>query len=289
MSRNISELHPELQRRIALLKQECAKQGLHIGISECVRTPAEQDALYAKGRTVAPIGNKYTVTNCKGSTYSSMHQWGVAADFYRNDGKGAFVDTDGFFGKVGRIGQKLGLEWGGAWKKPVDKPHFQLPDWGSTASRLKSAYGRPDKFRETWEKGLASSAPPSVMDVSKQVIRAVQTWLVEYTGERLTLDGVYGKNTRRAMIKAIQQSIGMPMSGTSTEAMYDRIVLVKIGSTGNLTKCLEGLLFVHGYNPQEFMGNCTEVVANTIGKYQHSVGLQLDKIAGKNTFKSLIQ
>lgn len=145
--RDIKKLHPTLQGKISQLKTACEKQGLTIGIGECLRTAAEQDALYAQGRTKP--GKK--VTNCKGSSYSSMHQWGVAFDFYRNDGKGAYYDKDGFFTKVGKIGQEIGLEWGGSWKSLVDKPHFQLPDWGSTATKLKRQYGRPEAFFKTWE------------------------------------------------------------------------------------------------------------------------------------------
>lgn len=144
--RDVSKLHPALQQKITLLTTKCNQQGLKIGIGECLRTAAEQDALYAKGRTKP--GKK--VTNCNGSSYSSMHQWGVAFDFYRNDGKGAFFDADGFFHKVGKIGQSIGLEWGGSWKSIVDKPHFQLPDWGSTAAKLKQLYGRPEVFFKTW-------------------------------------------------------------------------------------------------------------------------------------------
>ena len=33
--------------------------------------------------------------------------------------------------------------------KNVDKPHFQLPDWGSTTEQLIKIYGTPDKFEET--------------------------------------------------------------------------------------------------------------------------------------------
>ena len=33
---------------------------------------------------------------------------------------------------------------------PVDKPHFQLPDWGSTTKELKQQYGTPDEFEKTW-------------------------------------------------------------------------------------------------------------------------------------------
>ena len=153
--RDVKQLHPELQKKIAQLQELCKKNGITIGISECLRTVAEQDALYAKGRT-APGS---IVTNCKGSSYSSMHQWGVAFDFYLimdvdGDGKtsdDAYNDKTRLFEKVGKIGQSIGLEWGGLWKTP-DKPHFQLPDWGSTATKLKQLYGTPEKFFETWNK-----------------------------------------------------------------------------------------------------------------------------------------
>jgi len=148
MSRNISQLHPTLQEKISELKKICKKQGLIICISECLRTVEEQNDLYAKGRTDKTCG---IVTNAKGSSYSSMHQWGVAFDFYRNDGKGAYYDSDGFFSKVGKIGQSIGLEWGGSWKSIKDTPHFQLPNWGSGTSKLKKLYGTPDRFMKTWK------------------------------------------------------------------------------------------------------------------------------------------
>lgn len=154
--RDINQLHPELISRVYELIELCSKNGISIGISECLRTTQEQDALYAKGRT-AP-GNR--VTNCKGSTYSSMHQWGVAFDFYLKmdvDGDGfttddAYNNSTGLFTKVGELGKSIGLEWGGDWKSIKDMPHFQLPTWGSTASKLKTLYGTPEMFITTWSK-----------------------------------------------------------------------------------------------------------------------------------------
>ena len=125
--RDITLCHPRLQVLATKLMEECSKQGLIIKIGETYRTVAEQDALYAQGRTTP--GN--IVTNAPGSTYSSYHQWGTAFDIFRNDGQGAYNETGNFFGRVGAIGVSFGLEWGGNWKSPVDKPHFQLPDWGS--------------------------------------------------------------------------------------------------------------------------------------------------------------
>lgn len=146
MGRDIKLCHPKLQQLASRLIDDCNAVGLKIGIAECYRTIEEQNALYAKGRTVK--GN--IVTNVKGTDYGSMHQWFIAFDFYRNDGKGAYNDSDNFFSRVGKIGQNLGLEWGGSWKTPVDKPHFQLPDWGSTPKLLKSRYGTPDNFKKSW-------------------------------------------------------------------------------------------------------------------------------------------
>lgn len=145
--RDITLCHPRLQVMAAKLVEECSRQGLKIKIGETLRTVAEQDALYAQGRTKP--GN--IVTNAKGSTYSSYHQWGVAFDFFRNDGAGAYNESGNFFARVGAIGVALGLEWGGNWKSPVDKPHFQLPDWGSSTSGIKNAYASPEEFMRTWE------------------------------------------------------------------------------------------------------------------------------------------
>jgi peptidoglycan L-alanyl-D-glutamate endopeptidase CwlK len=144
--RDITLCHPRLQVLAAKLVEECSKQGLIIKIGETYRTVAEQDALYAQGRTTP--GN--IVTNVPGSTYSSYHQWGTAFDIFRNDGQGAYNEAGNFFGIVGAIGVSLGLEWGGNWKSPVDKPHFQLPDWGSSTTGIKKVYANPDEFKKTW-------------------------------------------------------------------------------------------------------------------------------------------
>ena len=137
--RDITLCHPRLQRIASAWLKACAAEGITVAISETLRTAAEQDALYAQGRTKPGT----IVTNAKGSSYSSYHQWGVAFDIYRADGRGAYYDKDGFFSKVGKIGVALGLEWGGNWKSIVDKPHFQLPDWGSSTSGIKKHYKTP--------------------------------------------------------------------------------------------------------------------------------------------------
>ena len=154
--RDITMCHPVLQELAARWMKQCEQVGIVVRIGECLRTVAEQDALYEQGRTKP--GN--IVTNAKGSSYSSQHQWGIAFDFYLQmdvDGDGklsddAYNDSTGMFGKAADIGKQLGLGWGGDWKSIVDKPHLYLPDWGSTTSKLKKLYGTPEAFMRTWEK-----------------------------------------------------------------------------------------------------------------------------------------
>ena len=137
--RDFKALHPRLQVMATELKEKCAEQGISILFSECVRTKAEQDALYAQGRTTAGK----IVTNAKGSTYSSQHQWGIAVDFYINmdvDGDGkksddAFNNSTGLFERVGAIAKSIGLGWGGDWTSP------------------KAEYGTPEKFMAAWDNG----------------------------------------------------------------------------------------------------------------------------------------
>lgn len=173
--RDTSKLHPALQEKMNELIKECKKQGIKIGIGECVRTVAEQDALYAKGRTKPGS----IVTNAKGLTYSSMHQWGVAFDFYLimdvdKDGKtsdDAYNNATGLFNKVGAIGKKLGLEWGGSWTSIKDLPHFQLPNWGSTTKILRDKYGNPEAFKKTWTGKVSSGSSSGSSSDKKKTTR----------------------------------------------------------------------------------------------------------------------
>lgn len=211
---DMKKLHPRLRKLTNELVTACERKGIPIKITQGYRSKAEQDALYAKGRTKP--GNR--VTNARGGY--SMHNWGVAIDFCRNDGKGAYDDSDGFFSKVGKVGKSLGLEWGGDWKSIKDKPHFQLPDWGSTTEKLRTRYGTYEKFVKTWgdSKPVANKTTTSVKraeDVSMTTIKkgskgkAVKIWQV-IVGT--TVDGSFGDSTV-AKTKAFQKKHKLTADG----------------------------------------------------------------------------
>jgi len=227
--RDIAQCHPKLQKLADELITACERKGLRIKITECFRTVSEQNALHAQGRTKPGK----IVTNAKGTTFSSMHMWGVAFDICRNDGRDPYDDSDGFFSKVGHIGQALGLEWGGSWKSIVDKPHFQLPDWGSTASQLKAKYKTPDAFIKTWqvtgksEKGgkTKKKGGIKVEDVPMKIIkkgskgRTVCVWQTILGMKGEAVDGIFGDATEKKT-KAFQKEYKLTADGIVGEKTW---------------------------------------------------------------------
>jgi len=124
----IATLLPSVQPLARALVQKSAQNGIRIKIISGLRTYAEQDALYAQGRTKP--GN--VVTNVKGG-YSN-HNFGIAFDIGIFEGT-KYISESPKYKAVGILGMELGLEWGGNWKTIVDQPHFQLrPAWAKELS-----------------------------------------------------------------------------------------------------------------------------------------------------------
>ena len=148
MSRDLTLLHPKLQAILQKVKAECEAQGLYVLFTDGLRTKAEQDALYAQGRTAAGT----IVTNVRYP--DSLHNWGVAVDFCRNVKGREYDDSDNFFYRVAYVAKRYGLDWGGDWTKFKDKPHLQMGEYSldGTAAYMKATYGTPEKFMATWKK-----------------------------------------------------------------------------------------------------------------------------------------
>lgn len=125
------------------LVERCYNEGVEIRITHGTRTYAEQNALYAQGRTVKydKKGNKLNiVTNAKAG--DSYHNHDLAFDFVLIKGgydMKADNDGDGVADWVEVVTQaKLeGLEWGGDWSSFKDYPHFQM-SFGLSIKQLKA-------------------------------------------------------------------------------------------------------------------------------------------------------
>lgn len=121
----IATLQPEVRSLARALVHKAAQHAISIKIISGLRSYAEQDALYAQGRTASgPV-----VTNARGG-YSN-HNFGIAFDVGVFEGN-RYLSSSVKYKAVGALGLELGLEWGGNWKTIVDEPHFQLrPVWAT--------------------------------------------------------------------------------------------------------------------------------------------------------------
>ena len=131
-------LLPKTQRaaRLFLKKANNALNGFDVKMLSGSRTYAEQDKLYAKGRT-APGS---VVTNARGG--ASNHNFGIAFDVGIFQG-GRYLTGDNAAEE--RLYRQLGphanpgLEWGGNWVSFTDLPHYQLPT-GLTTRQVRERF-----------------------------------------------------------------------------------------------------------------------------------------------------
>jgi peptidoglycan L-alanyl-D-glutamate endopeptidase CwlK len=150
-SRKITDCHPSLQSLVYDFLKSCEKAGVELLITTTWRSPEEQDALYAQGRTKP--GKR--VTNAKAG--QSAHNfvlhglpaalaidvvpmrdgkpvWGLSGDGLDENPADDEKDDLELWQKVRKAGESVGLEsasrWGGDL---VEWPHFQLPNWKDRA------------------------------------------------------------------------------------------------------------------------------------------------------------
>lgn len=141
-SHHLARLHPALRKRFISVVAALAARGMRIRITDGLRTFAEQDKLYRKGRHLVNGELKCIYHKCRGIVTNarggrSNHNYGLALDCYPViDGKiyfdvpkspaalkQRFLEVQK---AIGVESERAGLTWGGRWTNPYDPPHVQL-------------------------------------------------------------------------------------------------------------------------------------------------------------------
>jgi len=133
MITDLQALHPYFRDKINQLIAACAAKGITLAVVESYRTIAKQNEYKGMGR-------KYT--NSKGGR--SKHQYGLAVDLVPIVDSVAVWDDAALWKKIGVTGERLGLRWGGRWRKPYDPGHFEWTG-GLTTSHLTAGYTPTDE------------------------------------------------------------------------------------------------------------------------------------------------
>ncbi len=119
----LNQVHPVLSERIHRLSDALAVSGFIIRVTQGIRTVAQQNALYAQGRTTpGPV-----VTNARGT--ESNHVLGVAVDVApMEDGIPDWNASHPDWQRIVSLAPTLGLRDGISWK---DEPHLELVEFPS--------------------------------------------------------------------------------------------------------------------------------------------------------------
>jgi peptidoglycan L-alanyl-D-glutamate endopeptidase CwlK len=118
----LQQVNPALAAKIHALAAQLLTEGIVIIVMQGMRTWAEQDALYAQGRTTPGK----IVTNAKGG--QSYHNLGCAVDCAPliHDTSVDWNANHPQWKRMEELGVSLGLVSGANWVRLVDAPHFQL-------------------------------------------------------------------------------------------------------------------------------------------------------------------
>jgi hypothetical protein len=114
MITDLNSLHPFFRDQIITLIEKCKTKGIELAVVETYRTPAKQ-------REYKTMGRKYTSS----SAGQSRHQYGLAVDVVPVVDSIAVWENTTLWRKIGAIGERIGLRWGGRWRNPYDPGHFE--------------------------------------------------------------------------------------------------------------------------------------------------------------------
>lgn len=131
-------------------------------------------------------------------------------------------------------------------------------------------------------------------DANMGKIATIQAGLNNNYGYAIAVDDIYGNETRRALLKALQHELNVQFDRNLVEDgifgnnTYNASINVRKCATGSITTLIQSMLVCHGFDiaVDGIFGSATE---NAIKEFQRRNGLKDDGICGKNTFKALFR
>ncbi|MCY1107119.1 peptidoglycan-binding domain-containing protein [Shouchella clausii] len=138
------------------------------------------------------------------------------------------------------------------------------------------------------------SPAPKPMPKGDSFVRTIQQWVVDY-GYKIAVDGLKGPETRKGITMVYQNELnkqfkaGLVVDGILGPKTYYAARNVRKGAKGNLTHVLQALLYIAGKDPKGFDGVFGDNTEKAVRAFQGAKGLGVDGIAGKNTWRALLQ
>ena len=189
--------------------------------------------------------------------------------------KGQQVNENTQIGIIGNSGRSTGRHL-----------HFEVQTSSSSASRINPT--------EYLTKAIYTTPVPPTPS-GNTTIKYIQTTLNNRYGTGIAVDGYYGNNTKRALVKGLQHELNVQYGsrlsedgifGARTKASCP---IVRIGARGNITWLIQAMLYCKGYSTNGIDGIYGQGTKNAVYNFQRNNGLSADGVCGKNTFEKLFK
>ena len=150
-------------------------------------------------------------------------------------------------------------------------------------------YGKASKSKAEELLKQLEAKPVGKIDTIKEV----QNWANAEYNANIEEDGLYGAQTKKALVKILQTELNqtygskLVVDGIWGEKTKAACKTLKVGANNDVVAVLQALLIcnkIDGVYVDGIYGNAT---ATAVGKYQSKNALTADKMAGKNTFAKL--
>lgn len=312
----LAEVNPQLANRIRAMAADLRAQGINVMVVSGYRSFAEQDALYAQGRTKP--GN--IVTNARGG--QSLHNYGLAVDVVPigANGQPDWNVPNSTWQKIGAAGKRQGMEWGGDWTSFVDRPHFQMTAGRSTSSLLAQYNRNGGNLNEIWRdvnRNYPTVGPNTPIPTTPQPTPTGNNLRMGARGERveqlqrdlsrlgypLAADGVFGAKTDAA-VRRFQREHGLTADGIvgpktraaierakSNQALPVPTARLQEGARGEQVKQLQNALVRLGFMTRAEMNTGPGIFGprtdDALRDFQRSRNLTADGIYGPLTRAAL--
>lgn len=238
-------------------------------------------------------------SNCQGVVYATLD--GIPHGSEKGGGWGNYVliqHPNGYFSRYAHLqngimvkkGQEvnestqLGII-GNSGRSTARHLHFEVQTSSSSADRI-----NPTPYLS---KAIYTPEPPKPS--GNETIKYIQTTLNQKYNTGLNVDGYYGPNTKKGLVKGLQHELNVQFKaglvedgifGARTKASCP---IVRKGASGNITWLIQAMLYCRGYNTNGIDGIYGDGTFNAVCNFQKNNGLIADGICGKNTFEKLFK
>ena len=170
----------------------------------------------------------------------------------------------------------------------------------STVKRKK--YGIKNAFingyyRPNWSNADTTITQSTTSDKvkSNKKIKKIQKWLNKDFGTKCKVDGIFGRQTKSAIVGALQSFLNeyynakLRVDGVFGNITKSKVVNLSQGDLGIYVKILQSMLICKGYYSGALDGDFGPKTLKAVKKVQKKFKLQVDGIAGKETFAKLFK